>query len=1059
MASAASPPPVAPGGDLVLGVGDCARNVGADVTGVTPAEDEARGLAAQLTETLESITDAFFTVDREWRFTFLNREAERLLKRTRAELLGRILWEEFPAAIGTLFEREYRRALAENQTVAFEEFYRPLNAWRSVRAYPSVQGLAVYFHDITERKQESADLLASRERLALATESARIGIWDWDVVANNLVWDARMYELYGVRVPDFSGAFDAWQNGLHPEDRARAEQEVRAALDGVKALDTEFRVMWPSGEVRDIEAHAVVQRAGDGSATHMIGVNWDITERKRAAEALRAREAELGALAEASQRQQSELRVLFDLMPALIWFKDTQNTIVRVNRRAAESAGKSIAELEGQSMFEVYPQDAGKYYSDDLEMIRSGTSKLGIVETLRDRDGKELWVQTDKVLVHDEGGKVIGIVVMAQDITERKRAAETLRTSLEEFQTLAEAMPQMVWITRPDGGNVYFNQQWMDYTGITLEESLGHGWSKPFHPDDRDRAELAWRQATADLGTYSLECRLRRADGAYRWWLVRAAAQKDAAGKILKWFGTCTDIHDLKVAELAVAESERRFAKIFETGLVAIGITEAASGRVVDVNERFAAFFGYAREEMVGRTVAELRLWADPADGARYLAEFAAGVAGPGREAGYRLKSGEIRQALITTEGLTLAGIAEPLKVSIVVDVTERNDLQAQLLQSQRMDAIGRLAGGVAHDFNNTLGVIVGYAELLMRQASDGQRPKLEQILKAGHRAAGLTRQLLTFSRKEVVEPKVLDLNALLSDLEQMLGRLIGEDIDLAIVAGPDLGQVKADAGQLEQVVMNLCVNARDAMPDGGFLRVETANVLLDRGHAARHEAMPPGRYVMLTVGDTGGGIPKDVLPNIFEPFFTTKEAGKGTGLGLAMVYGIVKQAGGNVWVYSEIGRGTTFKIYLPRVDEPLAAEPQEAPAPSRGSETILLVEDEASLRALTREILEGHGYRVIEATSGSEALTVAQGHPEPIHLLLTDVVMPGINGRALAEALAPARPGLRVLYMSGYTDDIIAKRGVLEAGTLLLEKPFAALALLRGVREALGTTDSGETT
>jgi CheY-like chemotaxis protein len=363
----------------------------------------------------------------------------------------------------------------------------------------------------------------------------------------------------------------------------------------------------------------------------------------------------------------------------------------------------------------------------------------------------------------------------------------------------------------------------------------------------------------------------------------------------------------------------------------------------------------------------------------------------------------------------------------------------------------------VAHDFNNSLGVILGHTELLLRQAGEAQRGRLEQILKATQHASGLTRQLLAFSRKQIVDPKVLDLNALLSNLEGMLGRLIREDIDLAIVPGADLGQVKADPGQLEQVVMNLCVNARDAMPDGGVLRIETANAELDADHAAP-EPIAPGRYVMLAVSDTGSGIAKDMLAKMFEPFFTTKEEGEGTGLGLAMVYGIVKQARGHVSVDSEVGRGTTFRIYLPRVDEPaVAPEVQETPMPSRGWQTILLVEDEGSLRAIAREILEEHGYRVIEAAAAHEAIALAHRHPEPIHLLLTDVVMPGMNGRVLAESLVAARPDLRVLYMSGYTDDVIAHRGVLESGALLLAKPFTALALLGRVCTALGERGTGE--
>jgi two-component system, cell cycle sensor histidine kinase and response regulator CckA len=326
-------------------------------------------------------------------------------------------------------------------------------------------------------------------------------------------------------------------------------------------------------------------------------------------------------------------------------------------------------------------------------------------------------------------------------------------------------------------------------------------------------------------------------------------------------------------------------------------------------------------------------------------------------------------RAKVMADGRTLA----------VVRASERKRLEEQLRQSQKMEAIGRLAGGVAHDFNNELGVILGYTELLMRQASEGQRGKLDQILKATQRATGLTRQLLAFSRKQIVDQRVLDLNALLSDLEKMLGRLIGEDIDLAIVPGADLGQVKADRGQLEQVVMNLCLNARDAMPDGGLLRIETANAELDAGNAAHHEPIAPGRYVLLTVSDTGGGIAKDILPKIFEPFFSTKAPGKGTGLGLATVYGIVKQAGGYVWVYSEPGQGTAFKIYLPRIDEPaVAPDVQETTMPPKGWETILLVEDQASLRAIAGEILEEHGYRVIEAAGVNDAIKRPPAIPNP---------------------------------------------------------------------------------
>jgi len=650
-----------------------------------------------------------------------------------------------------------------------------------------------------------------------------------------------------------------------------------------------------------------------------------------------------------------------------------------------------------------------------------------------------------------------GVVISHHDLTARRRAETALLESEAKFRTLTEAMPQLVWIAGADGSRVYCNQQWIDYTGLTREESLGQGWTGPVHPDDRRQAQDSWQHALATDTTYSVECRLRRTDGVYRWWLIRAVPMRDASGKAPQWFGTCTDIHDLKLAEIEISNSEQRFARIFQSNLVAIGIAEIASGRLVDVNLRHAEFFGYSREEMLGRTVFELRLWADPEERARHIAGLSTAGSPARLEATFRRKSGEFRHALVSMEIITLPGIEQPLNMVALVDITERRQLEAQLRQAQKMDAVGRLAGGVAHDFNNALGVILGYTELLLRNAGEAQRGKLEQILKATQHAAGLTRQLLAFSRKQVVDLRVLDLNAVLSDLQRMLGRLIGEDIDLAIVSGPDLGKVKADAGQLEQVMLNLCANARDAMPDGGLLRIETMNSEVGTGLPSEWGPMTPGPYVTITVSDNGHGMERDVLAKIFEPFFTTKEPGKGTGLGLATAYGIVKQAGGYIWATSEPTRGTTFRIFLPRVDEPVSPSIRhDDRLPEHGSETILVVEDETSLRAIACEILSEQGYRVLEAGSAAEAILLASGNSTVIHLLLTDVVMPGGNGRQLAESLRASRPAMRVLYMSGYTDDVIARRGVLEPGTLLLEKPFTAQALLGRVRATLASEDKG---
>jgi len=381
--------------------------------------------------------------------------------------------------------------------------------------------------------------------------------------------------------------------------------------------------------------------------------------------------------------------------------------------------------------------------------------------------------------------------------------------------------------------------------------------------------------------------------------------------------------------------------------------------------------------------------------------------------------------------------------IGTVQDITDRRRLEEQLLQSQKMEAIGRLAGGVAHDFNNLLTAIIGYADLLARRVQG--TPRLEhnvaEILEAAERAAGLTRQLLAFSRKQVLQPRVLSLNATVSEMENMLRRLIGEDIQLLTRLDAGLGQVRADPTQIEQVILNLAVNARDAMPRGGTLTVETGNADLEEG-----------RFVMLAVSDTGVGMDAETRSRVFEPFFTTKEPGKGTGLGLAMVYGIVAQSGGTIRVSSEPGQGTTFRVRLPRVDEEVAVEgPRGAETPADGgTETVLVAEDEDGVRGLICEILQGLGYHVLEAPRPEAAIhTLAEGGPR-VHLLLTDVVMPGMDGRQLAERLTALQPGLRVLYMSGYTGEAIAEHGVLDQGTQLLQKPFTPDALARKVREVL---------
>ena len=512
------------------------------------------------------------------------------------------------------------------------------------------------------------------------------------------------------------------------------------------------------------------------------------------------------------------------------------------------------------------------------------------------------------------------------------------------------------------------------------------------------------------------------------------------------------ELAERKRAAEALRESEERYRVLFEGTAEGILVADVATKAFQYANPAICRMLGYSAEELKGMGVADI----DPQEALpQVFSSFEAQVGGekalsPGVPC--LRKDGETIYADVSGALVRIHG--RDCNVGFFTDVTERRSLEEQFRQAQKMEAIGRLAGGVAHDFNNLLTVINGYSQLALGTLDPDNplRRDLQEIYRAGHRAAELTQQLLIFSRKQVLDIRVLDLNQVLRSMGKMLGRLIGEDVALEMRLSQDLGRIKADSGQINQVVMNLGVNARDAMPEGGGLVIETSNTTIDEAYAAAHVDVEPGRYVMLTISDTGHGMTKEVMEHIFEPFFTTKKVGEGTGLGLSTVYGIVKQSGGHISVYSEVGQGTTFRIYLPRIDKPRETEEverTEARLP-RGTETLLVVEDDAQVRDLAALTLRGLGYTVLEATHGREALDVCRATTGRIDLVLTDVVMPEMSGRRLAEELRATWPHCRVLYMSGYTHDVIARQGILEPGIDLIQKPFTMESLARRVRQVL---------
>jgi two-component system cell cycle sensor histidine kinase/response regulator CckA len=527
-------------------------------------------------------------------------------------------------------------------------------------------------------------------------------------------------------------------------------------------------------------------------------------------------------------------------------------------------------------------------------------------------------------------------------------------------------------------------------------------------------------------------------------WLALYALSNLVVFAVLTW-RTAGSLHRTderrKLAESALREGEKRYRMLFESNPQPMWVHALDSLAFVAVNEAAVRHYGYSRDEFLGMTITDL-------EDAVEVSERPVSGANVSK---HRKRDGTRIDVEVTAHGLLFD--ERPARLVLAHDITERRRLEDQLRQAQKMEAIGRLAGGVAHDFNNLLTAIIGYADLLSVESSQdsAQRSELEEIRKAAERAASLTGQLLAFSRQQILQPKVLDLNQVVSNMSNLLLRLIGEDIELRTSLEPGVDPVRVDAGQIEQVILNLALNARDAMPRGGKLTIETSNVELDEAYARGHAAVNSGSYVMLAVSDTGVGMSAETQARVFEPFFTTKELGKGTGLGLSTVYGIVKQSGGNIWAYSVLGKGTTFKVYLPRAEG--VAEPSTSQAVVStlgGSETILLVEDDESVRKLACQVLGRKGYRVLSAGKIEEALQIAETLDSPIHLVLTDVVMPGMSGSELVGRLHFLRPEIKVLFMSGYADRAIVHHGIIEAEMSFLQKPFTPTLLAQKVREVL---------
>jgi two-component system cell cycle sensor histidine kinase/response regulator CckA len=863
--------------------------------------------------------------------------------------------------------------------------------------------------------------------------------------------------LLGERVP-LDESISGWV--------ARAREPL--LLEG-EVNDNRFRSLWPHPEIRS--AISIPMQV----ANKLVGViNINALSRPRpftlgqmkaltilASTAAAALES--ASLYSQVRRAENSYRSIFENAVEGIFQSTLEGRFITVNPAMARILGydspEEVIEKVTDVAHQLYVNPEDRTEAARLEK-ETGILKSFEFEAVR-KDGRRIWLSLNRHLMRDENGIEIYREGSVEDITEPKRAEEVLREtarskaeSLALLDTTLSSAPIGFAFHNCDLVFERINESLAAINGLPVEDHIGRTL-KEILPEMAPMLEPLL-QEVLDTGQPVLDIELNGetpADPGHKhYWSVSFYPVRMQGGEILGVGVLVSEVTARKQAEQALRESEERYRDLVENAHDII-FSHDLNGNYTSVNRAGEQITGYTHEECLRLNITDTIAPEHVSKAREMMAKKLAGEKGTAYEVDILAKDGK-RVAVEVNTKLTLQDGVPVGVQGIARDMTERKQLEEQLRQSQKMEAIGQLAGGVAHDFNNLLTAINGYSSLALQRLDDSSPVKsyLEEVKKAGDRAANLTRQLLAFGRKQILQPLAINLNGVVSDMNKMLRRLIGEDIVLTARLNSDVGKVMADPGQIEQVLVNLIVNARDAMPRGGNLTIETNNVELDEEYGSKHVGVPAGRYVLLAVSDTGEGMSEAVRQRIFEPFFTTKEKGKGTGLGLSTVYGIVRQSGGNIWVYSEPGEGTTFKVYLPRVESKIY-EPGETvleAGPPGGSETILLVEDEEVVRGLARRILEQVGYAVVEAGKANEALLFCDKHAAEVDLLLTDVVMPEMSGKELADRLKSQCPELKMLFMSGYTDEAIVHHGVLDADVEFIQKPFTPSALARKVREVL---------
>jgi two-component system, cell cycle sensor histidine kinase and response regulator CckA len=1022
--------------------------------------------AARLRTTLTSIGDAVIVADEAGRVTLMNGVAEELTGWKAEEATGRpvpevfhIVSEETRRDVEGPVDQVLREGgvvgLANHTAlVARDGRERPIaDSGAPIRgAGGRIAGVVLVFRDQTAERRAEEALRSSEHRLRLALEAARAGTWEWDLRTDRNVWSDGLWELFGLARDGREPCYELWRGSIHLADRARVEQAVAAAARTGADLEVEWRVALPDGGLRWLASRGRPDRGPDGSFTRLLGIVLDVTESKRAEQALRESEG--------------RFRLALSISPVTVALQDRELRYVWAHNQRTTRPEEVLGRFD-DDLFP--PEEAARLRALKQRVLDQGVE---IREQLwLTRPGGRICLDTYLEPVRDADGRVTGVGVATVDLTPERLAATELREREERLAVTLRSIADAVIATDEDGRVSLVNEVAEALTGWTAADAGGrplgevfrvigeHSRQPVLNPVDRVLRD----GAAVGLANGAL---LVARDGTERPIAERGAPIHDAGGTVRGVVLVFRDQTAERAAEReqqraaeALRESEDRLRVVFQASMDAITLSTLEEGVYVAVNDGFCRMSGWSEEEAVGRSALDLGVWCGGEDRARVLSMLRARGQVNNAEVVLGTRDGRLVTGLMSARVIQLRG--QELLMSFVRDIgdwkdaeAERNALKARLQESAKLEAIGQLAGGVAHDFNNLLTVILSCASALDETLAAGGTASVEEVREidaAARRAADLTKQLLLFARKQVVNPIALDLGEVVRDSEKMLRRLLGEDIDLQVVRQPGLWITTIDPGQAAQVIVNLAVNARDAMPAGGTLLLETLNVSVAEGSASHDPELVPGDWVRLLVRDSGAGMNAEVQAHLFEPFFTTKEQGKGTGLGLATVYGIVKQAGGHVHVRSEPGRGTALEVCLPRAQGvAVAASVAPAPASRGGSERILVVEDDPQVRFVTVQALRGAGYDVLALPLPDQALELSRAEISRLDLLVTDVVMPGLDGRALAREMRLRNASLRLLFLSGYTPERIAERGEASLEGELLPKPYTGPVLLAKVRSVL---------